>query len=72
MDREANPLDAAGPYFWLGDLERAYEYMSKAIDKRQGPIRWMNVSPQYDRFRSDPRFKALVARLKLPASSADR
>ena len=72
MDREANPLDAAGPYFWLGDLDRAFEYTGKAIDKRQGPIRWMNVSPQYDKVRSDPRFERLVARLNLPASPARR
>lgn len=72
MDREANPLDAAGLYFWLGDLDRAFDYIAKAIDKRQGPVRWMNVSPQYDKFRSDPRFVAQVARLKLPASPAGR
>jgi eukaryotic-like serine/threonine-protein kinase len=72
IDREANPLDTAGVYFWLGDLDRAFEYQSKAIDKRQGPIRWMNVSPQYDKFRFDPRFVAQVARLKLPASPAGR
>jgi len=72
LDREGNPLDTAGVYFALGDLDRAFEYTAKAIDKRQGPIRWMNVSPQYDQFRSDPRFVALVARLKLPASSTNR
>jgi serine/threonine protein kinase/tetratricopeptide (TPR) repeat protein len=72
IDREASPLDAANVYFWLGDLDRAFEYQAKAIDRRQGPVRWMNVSPQYDKFRSDPRFVALVARLKLPDSSASR
>ena len=72
MDREANPFDAVGVYFRLGDLDRAFEYLAKAIDRRQGPVRWMNVSPQYVRFRSDPRFVALVARLKLPQSPTNR
>lgn len=72
IDREASPLDAANVYFWLGDLDRAFEYQAKAIDRRQGPVRWMNVSPQYDQFRSDPRFVALVARLKLPGSPTGR
>jgi hypothetical protein len=49
-----------------------FEYLAKAIDRRQGPIRWMNVSPQFDRLRSDPRFNPLVARLKLPASQTGR
>jgi serine/threonine-protein kinase len=72
MDREANALDTAGAYFSVGDVDRGFEYLSKAIDRRQGPIRWLNVSPQYDRVRSDPRFAALVARLKLPGSPAGR
>jgi serine/threonine-protein kinase len=72
MDREANPLDAIGVYYWLGDIDRTFEYLAKAIDRRQGPIRWLNVSPQYDKIRSDPRFVAQVARLKLPASAARR
>ena len=72
MDREANALDTAGAYLSLGDRDRAFEYLTKAIDRRQGPIRWMNVSPQFDSVRSDPRFAALVARLKLPGSPAGR
>ncbi len=72
MNREANPLDAVAAYTWLGDTDRVFEYLAKAVDRRQGPIRWMNVSPQFDRFRSDPRFKPLVARLNLPASPAGR
>jgi serine/threonine protein kinase len=72
MDREANPLDASWAYFSLGDRDRGFEYLSKAIDRRQGPVRWINVSPLYDGVRSDPQFKALVARLKLPESSGSR
>lgn len=72
MNREANPLDAIGVYLWLGDMDRTFEYIAKAIDRRQGPIRWLNVSPQYDKIRPDPRFVAQVARLKLPASPARR
>jgi hypothetical protein len=29
-------------------------------------VAWTNVQPELDGVRSDPRFKALVARLKLP------
>ena len=72
MDREANPLDTSGAYFSLGDVDRGFEYLSKSMDRRQGPIRWLNVSPQYDGVRSDPRFAAVVARLKLPASPSSR
>jgi hypothetical protein len=35
-------------------------------------FRWIDVAPYFDRVRSDPRFAALVARLKLPDSPPGR
>jgi serine/threonine-protein kinase len=53
-------------YFSLGDKDRGFEWLTKAFDQRSGFISMANVSPAFDGVRSDPRFKALVARLKLP------
>ena len=61
-----------GEHHLCVNWQSSLEYLAKAIDRRQGPIRWLNVSPQYDKIRSDPRFVAQVARLKLPASAARR
>jgi tetratricopeptide (TPR) repeat protein len=53
-------------YFALGDKNRGFEWLTKAFDQRSGYIPWANVHPSFDGVRSDPRFQALVARLKLP------
>ena len=39
---------------------------AKAFDQRDGFVAYANVLPVFDGVRDDPRFKALVARLKLP------
>jgi TolB-like protein/Tfp pilus assembly protein PilF len=53
-------------YFALGDNDRGFEWLTKAFDQRAGYVPWANVNPAFDGVRDDPRFKALVARLKLP------
>jgi eukaryotic-like serine/threonine-protein kinase len=53
-------------YFALGDKDRGFEWLTRAFDQRAGYVPWANVNPAFDGIRSDPRFKALVARLKLP------
>ena len=52
-------------YFALGDKDRGFEWLTKAFDQRSGYVPWANVQPAFDGIRDDPRFKALVARLKL-------
>jgi serine/threonine protein kinase/tetratricopeptide (TPR) repeat protein len=53
-------------YFALGDKDRGLEWLTKAFDQRSGFISMAKVNPGFDGIRDDPRFKALVARLKLP------
>ena len=50
----------------LGNNDRGLEYLSKAVDERVGFTRFLKVSPEFDKVRSDPRFQQIVARLKLP------
>ena len=59
-------LAMALAYVALGDKERAFEWLTRAFDQRSGYVPYANVSPDFDPIRSDPRFKALIARLKLP------
>ena len=54
------------PYFALGDKDRGFEWLTRAFDQRAGYVPLANVHPAFDGIRDDPRFKALVARLKLP------
>jgi hypothetical protein len=52
--------------FRVGDKERGFEWLTKAFDQRAGYIPGARVQPAFDGICDDPRFKALVARLKLP------
>jgi len=58
--------EVAMAYFALGATDRGFEWLTRAFDERAGYVPWANVQPAFDGVRSDPRFKALVARLKLP------
>jgi len=53
-------------YFALGDKDRGFEWLTKAFDQRSAYVYGAKVYPAFDGIRDDPRFKALVARLKLP------
>ena len=53
-------------YFALGDKDRGFEWLTKAFDQRSGFISAANINPGFGGVRDDPRFKALVARLRLP------
>jgi DNA-binding winged helix-turn-helix (wHTH) protein/tetratricopeptide (TPR) repeat protein len=49
----------------MGDKEQAFEYLNKAIAKRQGQMIMLNVDPPFDNLRTDPRFDELVRRVGL-------
>jgi hypothetical protein len=50
----------------LGDTERAFEWLQKAIEARDSQMGVLKVEPAFDALRSDPRFTALVERVGLP------
>ncbi len=49
----------------LGEKEQAFEYLNKAVEKRQGQMTMLNVEPAFDNLRDDPRFDELVKRVGL-------
>ena len=49
----------------LGEKEQAFEYLNKAIEKRQGQLVQLNVEPSFDILRDDLRFDELVRRVGL-------
>ena len=52
-------------YFALGEKDPGFEWLTKAFDQRELVV-YVKHDPQYDSVRSDARFQALVARLKIP------
>jgi len=49
----------------VGDKEQAFEYLNKAVEKRQGQMFQLNVEPPFDILRDDVRFDELVKRVGL-------
>jgi hypothetical protein len=52
----------------LGDDDRGIEWLGKSIDAREGVAPAIGFEPTLARLRSVPRFQALLAPLKIPAS----
>ncbi|HZT31998.1 MAG TPA: tetratricopeptide repeat protein [Bryobacteraceae bacterium] len=54
----------------LGELDRAFELLEKAVADRESPVLWLAAYPTYDALRSDPRYQVLLRRIGLPQAGA--
>jgi DNA-binding winged helix-turn-helix (wHTH) protein/TolB-like protein/tetratricopeptide (TPR) repeat protein len=61
----ASALDLAGLQARLGDADRAFHWLDQAAAERSFHLIYLNVWPELDPLRPDPRFRALVQRLGL-------
>jgi TolB-like protein/DNA-binding winged helix-turn-helix (wHTH) protein/Flp pilus assembly protein TadD len=61
-----SPVEFGYRYALLGDKENAFRWLEKAYQDRSPQLFNLNVDPDYDNLRSDPRFVDLAARLHLP------
>jgi TolB-like protein/DNA-binding winged helix-turn-helix (wHTH) protein len=50
----------------LDDKEEALRWLEKAYEERDSGVALLNVSPEYDKLRSDPRFQALLLKVGFP------
>jgi Flp pilus assembly protein TadD len=57
-------------YLGLGDKEQALTWLEKAYEERSASLLLLKVNPILDPLRSEPRFKALVARIFSTQKSA--
>jgi tetratricopeptide (TPR) repeat protein len=51
-------------YLGLGDREKTMDWLEKAYAGRWSDVAWINSGPEYDWLRDDPRFQALIRKLK--------
>ena len=55
----------ASIYLGLRDWDKTFEWLGRAVEEREGPVLMLNVSPFYDTLRPDPRFAALLGKMRL-------
>ena len=64
-----SPLDFARAFAQLGDADRAFGYLSAALEERAAGVVLLRVDPAWDAVRDDARFTAAVARVGFPWSA---
>ena len=55
----------ASVYVALGDHNRAFEYLEKALNERAAWMVWIKVDPIWDPIRKDARFIAILKKMRL-------
>lgn len=63
-----NSFHFAVPYIGLGNKDEAFFWLGKGIDEGSLGFAMLDVHPWFDDLRSDPRFDALLNRVKRPSS----
>ena len=61
------PSAFAWIYLGLGDVDRAFEWLDRAIDARDQLMMPIKSCPIFDPIRADPRFAALLHKMNLDA-----
>src|SRR4029453_2891354 len=61
----ASALDIADIHVALGARERAFGWLDQAAEERAFHLIYLKVWPELDALRPDPRFQALIRRLRL-------
>ncbi len=63
----ASPSVLAAAYAMAGQTDKAFEWLDKAYEEREGQdLTLLKLDPVYRNLRSDPRFSALLRRIGLP------
>jgi len=60
-----SPYGIASYYAVIGDNDRALDWLEKAYSERDGTLVWLKVHPRLDGLRGEPRFRDLLARMRL-------
>ena len=65
-----SPVELAIVYIALGDAQKALDWVENAIDDRRGWSAYLRVHSVLDPLRGEPRFAALVQRMKFDTAVA--
>lgn len=64
-DDPVAPYEMAVAYARLGQRERAFAFLSSAVEQRSTRVIWMSTDPELDPLRTEARFTVLLKRLGL-------
>ena len=56
----------AGVYSWRGELDEAFAWLDRAIDKHDSSVPYLVFDPLMKNVRADPRYASRLARLEIP------
>jgi len=62
--------NVACAYSVLGDIDDALEMLDHAVQQGRGNLEWIEKDPDFDPLRPDPRFQAIVSRLRTLSAGA--
>ena len=61
------PVALAEMYSVIGEKDKAFHWLEKAFEERDGSLVSLSVNPIFDPLRSDPRYNDLARRMGLPS-----
>jgi eukaryotic-like serine/threonine-protein kinase len=64
-EEKLDPVGIARIYAALGDKDQAVFWLEKSIPLRKPGLRWLKVSPEFNKMRDDARFQDLLRRVGL-------
>jgi len=67
--RYVSPYQLSLVYCYLGETEKAFEYLEKAVEIKEAWLNWMGVEPAFDILRTDRRFNEIWHPIAYPDSS---
>jgi serine/threonine-protein kinase len=63
--RFVSPYGLASYHAVVGDNPRALDWLERAYEQRDGTLVWIKVHPRLDGLRGEPRFRDLLAKMRL-------
>jgi tetratricopeptide (TPR) repeat protein len=69
-ETNVSPSQKAAIHVGLHQHDQAFELLDQAFDNRDTILAYLQVEPWFDGIRSDPRFDALVRRMRFPGRSS--
>jgi hypothetical protein len=65
QERYVLPSSMALAFFALGEIDKGFDWLEKAVEERDSWILHLRVDPFYDPIRAHPRYQAVLRKMNL-------